>query len=170
MFLGCYGFYVRKVKVIVGDAVVWQATLGKSLPCSSSGVKNVYCVIMCSNSLGGIGGMKVTDRAHTYAWLWHRELQGLAPKTMTNYVCHLSYQKMCWAQCRNDRLLLCPFLSLLPGLCHSQVPLSFLPGLISLSDSLLAVGVTKLLESLPVDSAVKCINSPFLSRIWYSVR
>lgn len=37
-----------------------------------------------------------------------------------------------------------------------------------LSSSLLAVCVTKLLDSLLVDSAVKCINSPSRSLIWYS--
>ena len=52
MFFGCYGFYGGKVKVTAGDAEVWQAALGEK----SSGVRSVYWVIICPNSLEGKRG------------------------------------------------------------------------------------------------------------------
>lgn len=109
-------FHGRKVKVMV-EAEVWQWKLGESQSCSSSWVKDVYWAKICPNSLGANGWMKGSAQPHTYAWLWHCELWGLVQKTMTNYVCRLSYQKICWAQGGNDRPHSCPSPSLSLFVC-----------------------------------------------------
>ena len=169
MFLGWCGFHGRKSESYCrairryGSRRWGKGIGGLLLEC-----KSVYWVIICPNSVGANGRMKGRAQPHTYAWLWHCELWGLAQKTMTNYVCRLSYQKMCWAGGGSDRpspllpvsftFCLCP-----RALRHSQVSAaSFSPILISLSGSLLAVCATKLRDSSLVDSAVKCINSPSL--------